>query len=126
MSKLRILVFAPNKAGINPPIFVFERAIDKARPSGNFATGLVSVGGKRYRIGLDTDKQVYEGFPVPGFYQACMQLAYSSYAKACQEINLNPHSYAMWEVHGYPLDAIGTKLNWSEASMRSFNGLWSG
>lgn len=112
MSKLRIVVVAPVN-GKSQPIFTFERAIDKARPAGNFATGLVSVKGKRYRIGLDTDKQVYPGFPVQGFYTACLQLAYGSYVKACQAENLEPFSIAMWEVHGYPLDGLGGKLDWS-------------
>lgn len=110
MSKLRILVVPANAPA---PIFVFERAIDKARPAGNFATGLVSIGGKRYRISLDTDKQVYPSHPVAGLYNACMQLAYSSYVKACKAESVEPHSYAMWEVHGYPLDSLGSKLNWA-------------
>lgn len=108
MSKLRILVVPADR-----PIFVFERAISKERPAGNFAMGLVSVGGKRYRISLDTDKQIYPTHPVDGLYEACMKLAYGSYVKACKAESLDPFSFCMWAIHGYPLDGLGTKLNWA-------------
>lgn len=110
MSKLRILV-VPNNSPT--PIFVFERAIDKARPAGNFATGLVSIGGTRYRISLDTDKQIYPSHPVEGLYEACVKLAYQAYVKACHAESVEAHDRQMWEIHGYPLDSIGSKLNWS-------------
>jgi hypothetical protein len=110
--KLRIVLIA-NVNGRSAPIFIFERAIDKARPSGNFATGLVSIAGTRYRIGLDTDKQIYPDFPVDGIYNACMKLAYASYAKACKRAGLERHNRNMWAIHGYPMDAIGTQQDWS-------------
>lgn len=112
MSKLRMVVIAEVK-GKSTPIFTLERAIHQAKPFGNFASGKVSVKGKRYSIVLDTDKQIYQGMTPDGLYNACMQVAYGSYVKACQAENLDPHSYAMWEVHGYPLDSLGTRMDWS-------------
>lgn len=108
MSKLRIVVIAGNM-----PIFTFERAIDKARPSGNFATGLVSVKGKRYRISLGTDKQISKDTPYTGLWEACMSLAYKSYYDACQKAGLSAFTYQAWGIHGYPMDGIGSKMDWS-------------